>query len=403
VHDEPATARSDQPGDVLEFGGPTGGRWRRRWRRLLAPTLVVAALVAVVIRTSHHETPRPRATPPAAIISPTLGDVDTARPTSPAPAITQVRPGLLGITVGWELFGRGPNGVTRIEFARGRLTTTEVPPLASSGPVSFAVGRDWVVIRPLDNVLGYIVRDGAVAQRLTGALGDGNFVYPGPDGRHLWVPTDDGVDAPMALVDIDGRPSGVSIVIPAGTDRYVTPDGTGYLIATGPGGAYLLRPDGRRRITTGTVAAIGPTRLLTHECDRERRCTFAVVDRRSGAHRALDSIRPDLVDGSLGIISPNGVAVALVETDPIGATSVHIVDLATGADRRINATIATPLDDNGMVWSPDSRWLFIAGAHGALFSVDATIGRVHELRLRLPPLAQLAIRDGRSVAPVTAR
>ncbi|MEU7779125.1 hypothetical protein [Micromonospora parva] len=55
--------------------------------------------------------------------------------------------------------------MARIDFAHGRITTTAVPALRSGGPVSFLVGPDRVVIRPLEAVPGYVVPDGKPANR----------------------------------------------------------------------------------------------------------------------------------------------------------------------------------------------------------------------------------------------
>jgi hypothetical protein len=45
-----------------------------------------------------------------------------------------------------------------------------------------------------------------------------------------------------------------------------------------------------------------------------------------------------------------------------------------------------------MVWSPDSRWLFVAGGGGRLFPIEAATGDVHDLGVQVPPLSQVAIR-----------
>src|SRR5689334_9274203 len=115
----------------------------------MAPLVIVALVAvagAVAWRSGHSEKKLPVATPsttPASVI---------ALPTqSSAAKITRQEAGrpLLGVTAGWELFGWGPEALVRIELARGRVTRTTVEPPNSSGPVSFVVGRDWAVVRPL--------------------------------------------------------------------------------------------------------------------------------------------------------------------------------------------------------------------------------------------------------------
>jgi len=45
-----------------------------------------------------------------------------------------------------------------------------------------------------------------------------------------------------------------------------------------------------------------------------------------------------------------------------------------------------------MVWSPDSRWLFVAAADGKLVAVNASTGRAELLPAPLPAVEQVAIR-----------
>jgi hypothetical protein len=373
--------------DVLVFGGPRGGgRPGRRWlRRLALPlALVAGAGVAVVVHAGRGTDPSgaPASRPSTVASSPP--PIGRGTP-SPDPVVTEVGRPLLGVTAGWELFGRGPDGVVRVQFARGRVTSTGVPPLASTGPVSFVVGRDWAVVRPLDVVPGYVVRDGQAARPLAGALGWMGPVLPGPDQTHLWAPVGSVEHPAMALVDSAGRPTGVSVPIPATMARFADPDGAGYLLLRGPGGVYDARPGSLRRITTGELLAAGPTRWLSLECDDRYRCATVVIDRDTRARTAGGPVVEP--GGGTGVISPDGTMAALPE-----ATGVHLVRLPGGADRRLAVPGNESFEDGSMVWSPDSRWLFVAGGNGRLYPVDAATGEVHALGAPLPPLTQLAIR-----------
>jgi hypothetical protein len=296
------------------------------------------------------------------------------------------------VSGGWELFGRAATEVVRIEFARGRFTRTAVPALASTGPVSFVVGRGWAVVRPLDFVKGYIVPDGQPAHALTGALSQGGPALPGPGQATVWVPVGSADPSAMALVGADGRATGVSIAIPPGTDGSVEPDGVGYLLVSDVGGVYDARPGGLRRVTTGALLAVGPSRWLTLECDNRHRCATVVIDRGSGARHVLDTT-VDQASGSPGVISPDGGTAALYEADPAEVTTVHLLDLVSGADRRLDVPIDRSFNDAPMAWSPDSRWLFIAGGRGRLFPVDVATAQVRDLGRPLPPINQLAIRN----------
>ena len=372
----------DRP-DVLEFGS---GRGRPKW---VVPLVVVALVVAagvVAWRTGHRgEKPTATATPPSGAAS------VIAVPTSSAPGIIlrkeAGRP-ILGVTAGWELFAWGPDTLVRIQMASGRVTLTTVPPPNTSGPMSFIVGRDWAVMRPLDVVAGTVVPDDQLPRRAAGALGTHGPAFPGPDGDHLWAPAADNGSA-MTLVRPDGAPAGVNLALPDGTTA--EPDGTGYALVRGTGGVYLARPDGLRRVTTGNVLATGPSAWLTQECDDQRVCVDVVIDRKTGARRA----RPDLAfasSGPTGLISPDGAQVAMYDTDPNGALQLHLIRLATGADKQIDVPLGRYPDQGTMVWSPDSRWLFVAAGSGRLIPIDAATGKAADLGVELPLMLLVAIR-----------
>ncbi|GAA5195581.1 hypothetical protein GCM10023322_62580 [Rugosimonospora acidiphila] len=379
--------------DTIEFGGLRDGRPRRVWRKWLALGLAGGAVLAAVAVQSQRGGGGPATGPadPAGRSRMPAAGPPGASPSgsTPAPAVSQVGHPLLGITAGWELFGRGPSGVVRIEFARGRVTRTDVPPIQSSGPASFVVGRDWAMIRPLDGVPGFVVRDGRPAQPLAGALSQGGPALPGPDQEHVWVPAAaDG--RKMILVDSAGQPTGESVALPGG-DYAADSDRAGYLIYTGTAGVYTARPDGLRRITYGDLLAAGPTRWLTMECDSRYRCGPVVIDRLTGSHHTLHAA-VDATNHGGGLISPDGRTAAVFESGAGGSLTIQLFNLASGAESRLDVPVESSLDPASMAWSPDSRMLFVAGAGGGLYPVDIATKRVRPLGVPLPALTQLAVR-----------
>ena len=363
----------DERVDIMEFGGSPG---RRRWLRWLPPVVLVAAVAALVVHGTHRAAP-----PPAASASPTVGAP------SPDPSTTDVARPLLGATGGWELFGRGPSGVVRVEPAHGRVTRTAVPPLDSSGPVSFVAGPDWTIVRPLDFVPGYLVPDGQRARRLTGALSQGGVALPSTDPAKVWMANGVNDYTTMTLVDLTGKPGSSPIGFDAGLG--IEPDGAGNALLIGSTGVYAAGPDGVRRVTTGTLLAIGPGRWLLRECADPNRCEAILVDSRTGARRAVGEA-PDPPAGPPGSITPDGATAALFHRGTAGM-SVHLIDLASGTDRVLEVPVDQPYD-GGLAWSPEGRWLFVAGADGRLYPVEAATGQVHDLGVPLPPLEQLAVR-----------
>lgn len=410
----------DVPPDEVEFldAGPERGvgatfRLRRPPRLLLLVAAVAAVAVAViaVVRSGGSPAGSPTAPPRAAgSRSSAPGPSSTASSgVVPASAVSVKILGhpLLGVRAGWELFGRGPGVVVRIQFARGRITRTAHPALLSGGPVTFVTDAEGALVRPIDFVPGYLIPDGEPAREAPGALGAGGPVFPGPDPRHLWVSSGTSDDQ-MVLVGMDGRRTGPWIAAPpqsapVNTSLLAIPDQTGYLLFPGIGGVYDVRPSGTSRITTGTVLAVGPTRWLAAECNSRTRCRPVVIDRSTGVRyplntRVLLSTRLNSADlSTAGVISPDGATVAVLAGSP--QARIEIIDLATGAAHALPLRIDLSDADTGwaretMVWSPDSRWLFVA-ANGDLYAVSQRTGQItdlsHTLGPALPQLFQLSI------------
>ena len=373
--------------DVIEM---RGGRWRP-WHILALVAAVLAASTSLVIR-NNADQPNNAATHPAA-------PFQSLTPNPPVPAVqttTLGRP-LLPVPESWELFARGPGVVVRVQLAAGAITRTFVSQLYSRG-VSFVVGPDRAIIRPLDSVLGYEVRDGKPAHDLSGVFGAGGMALPGPDRDHLWVETGAGRSASMMLVGFDGRRTRTAIPIPFGARDvdFASADGTGYLLFRLTGGVYRATPDGLLRVTAGHVLAAGPTRWLTLECDAFHHCTPTVIDRATGHRHILPASMSRYLPGG-GVISPDGRTAALFRAEIFtGDLAVHLIDLATGADRATGVTLTPPsdtLDPQGpLVWSPDSRWLFAADSHEQLTVIDNRTGRVQFLGVAVTGVRQVAFR-----------
>ena len=405
----------DVPPDDVEFldVGPERGagaafRLRRRPKLLLFAVAAVAVAAAVIAVVRYGGSPaRSPTTPPRAAgprssapgPSPTASSGDVSTPAVP---VTILGHPLLGVHARWELFGRGPGVVVRIQFASGRITRTAHPALLSGGPVTFVTDAEGALVRPIDFVPGYLIPDGEPAREAPGALDAGGPTFPGPDPRHLWVPSSTSDDR-MVLVGMDGRRTGPSIAAPpqnspVNTSLFAIPDQTGYLLFPGVGGVYDVRPSGTSRVTTGTVLAVGPTRWLTAECNGHSRCRPVVIDRSTGVRYPLNTRLNGVVQSTVGVISPDGATVAVLVGSP--QARIEIIDLVTGTAHALPLRIDLSEVDMGwawesMVWSPDSRWLFIA--NGDLYAVNQRTGQLtnlsHTLGPTLPQLLQLSMRN----------
>ncbi len=152
--------------------GSSAGRITRWWPLLLIVLIAVVVVAVVLHPRAPLATPTPVPPPTASarsVVSRTAPTAPTSRPSMPplltdpapvTPRTTDLGRPVLNISAGWELFGRGPDSMVRIELAKGRITRTAVPGLGSSGPVSFWSGRTgpssgrWTSFQDLPSTMG---------------------------------------------------------------------------------------------------------------------------------------------------------------------------------------------------------------------------------------------------------
>ena len=292
---------------------------------------------------------------------------------------------LLDVPADWELFARGADVVVRIQLALGRITTTPVPGVetdasggaSSSAPTGPSSAR-WT------SIPGYVVRDGKPAPSCRRPCDRSFSMLPGPDQRHLWVRRR---PSGLALVTLDGIPTGATIDVPVSGSCWA-PTAPVTCCCRASGGVYDARPGAVHRITTGALLASGPTRWLTAECDDSLSCAVVAIDRASGAHHAWTRRSSRPMQNS-GTISPDGRTAALQRSaDGISSDGIDLLDLDSGlpAPGRGDPERHRPVQGPAWVWSPDSRWLFVADAAGQVMVVNRATGRATPLGMRLPPV-----------------
>ncbi|SDP21857.1 hypothetical protein SAMN04515671_3295 [Nakamurella panacisegetis] len=389
--------------------GETGGGTRdgrpplTRWWPLLGLGLVGVIVVAVVL---HPRTPLsipvPKVVPTTRSSPQTRGPVGATsvplvtRAAGPAPVVVDLHHSVLGVTAGWELFARSDDSVIRIEAARGRVTRTGVPSLASSGPVSFLAGPEGVIVRPLDYVPGYEVPDGAPARALPGVLAVGGPALPGPDRDHLWTQARRGSGA-LTLTDWAGHPSAVTAAAPADSSVVsAASDGAGQILFfSGERGVFLGGTSRTRLLTGGTLDAINARTMVVTKCDPDVSCVTSVVDRMTSRRKAL----AHAVASSMGagLVSPDNRRAVMVTpgADTSSSMELTLLDLGDGTRTTLPRSLGIP-DATRMVFSPDGRWLFIATDEGRIAAVDPLTGRITDLGIALPAVRQLAVRPGRA-------
>ena len=303
---------------------------------------------------------------------------------------------LLGVKQGWELFGLDADRVVAIQLARGRVIQTALPPPEGSGPVSFIVGPSSAIVRPLDNVPGYLIPDSQPAQRLTGILARGGLLLPGPRPGQEWDNV--GGANSLVLVGADGRTTSTRIILPnpGWPSQAAMPDGRGnILVASNSGMQYDARPHSLRPVAA-LLSAVGPTRWLGMSCPAGI-CKNVVLNPRTGSHWKLPGPALHLLTWPWpaypGAVAPDGLTAAIVADQGNGQVALEQISLVSGAVKPIAVQINEGASSQTMAWSPDSQWLFVLAASGKLLAVNIKAGTVQSLGIPLPHLSQLTIRD----------
>jgi hypothetical protein len=362
-------------GEIVDFGSAhaRGAAWLPR---LLLASLVVTAVILVV---SHPGNRHAR--------------------TIPQVTVTTVGHPILGVRADWVLFAlTNANEVVSIRFARGVITRTALPQPESAGLVSFVVGPRDVMVRPLNNVHGYLVPDGQPPRPLTGLLASRGILLPGPAPGQEWFA--DGVHT-VTLVGPAGQ--GTSVSITAAAQRWpaqtAMADGRGdVLLFNDAGVLYDVGPSLLRRVGM-RLAAVGPHNWLGIDCARGG-CHNVVIDVATGATRALPGVALTIVNwpwpAQPGVVAPNGAYAAVTVTPGGTGAALALVDLRAGAVTTVPVAIGSFSSSQTLAWSPDSRWLFVITATGGLVAVDPADRSVRSPGVRLTNLSQIAVRAASS-------
>jgi hypothetical protein len=363
--------------DIVQFGRPA--HKRRRWLGGLALACLLAAAAVLVATQSGGHRPAP----------------------APSVAVTDAGHPILGIRSGYELFGLDGSGVVAVQFARGRIVRTHLPPLQGDGIVSLVAARGEVLVRPLDRVPGYVVPDGKPARPLTGALAQGGILLPGPTATQEWLAGGD-----LALVGPDGKTEPAHLGASVAPAQQVISDGRGGVVfITASGTVYDAGP-GVLRPVQELLLAIGSRNWLGVTCSAAA-CGYVVISAANGESSALPGAAIPLGSWPLeslpggpwpwqalpGLTAPDGSAAALIVSgESPDQSSLELISLSSGATVQVRVPVELGASSRSLAWSPDSRWLFVVTASGKLAAVDTRTGHVHELGLGLSGLSQIVIR-----------
>jgi hypothetical protein len=360
-------------GDIVQLGRSARPR-RYQLGTLLLTCLAAAAVVLVVVRSGGHR----------------------VSASQPPVTVTSFGHPILGVRAGWQLIGFDGKGVVDVQFARGRIVRTTIPRLAGDGIVSLVPAPGEVLVRPLDNVSGYLVPDGKPAEPLTGVLAQGGYLLPGPTPAQQWL---DSHDLNLVLVGPGGKPERAHLPESAllwATQVSIISDGRGGFILAGASGTVYDANSGALRMISALPLAVGPRNWLGLNCDNSS-CRNVVISAATGESRTLPGTAsyayPWPWQALPGAASPDGAAAAvIVPGNSDGQAGLDLVSLTSGTVQHVRVPVAGSASGQSLAWSPDSRWLFVVTAAGGLAIVDARTGQLRILSLGLSGLSQIVIR-----------
>ena len=315
----------------------------------------------------------------------------------PAPSTIRLAGQLLPATSGLSVVAVTYSGGDLLDVdIDGRVAQrTELPAKVHSGPLVLAAAGDWTWVRWTDESSGgSIVRAGQAATAPAYPLATSSpfGAFPGPGGNVWLVQADGGPLASVDLVTIDGLATGTSIrlngLLPAAGDD------EGAVLAQGLGGVYRLSTDGVRRITPGRLVAFGPVTYIVDECDDHHRCVTSVIDRATGARRALGPTTLVQAGGSpYGTTSPDG-AWAISPVRDGDSARLMLIDLSNGQSTSIDEYGTSSADNFWLTpvaaWSGDSRYVVYVDRDHHLAVYDRVEQRTSALHPALPSVDRVA-------------
>ena len=301
-----------------------------------------------------------------------------------------------------QLFVRADGAVAELNFAAGWIRANAVPALQVSGPVTFGVTADGAFVRPAAGAPGYYVPDVGPVRPLGGALADAT-VLPAPDPGDVWTigyRTDWMANLHLVRV-LTGSRTGQLLLVPPRVGvmvQHPLPDGSGYLLATGSGGSFDVRPDGAHRLpadlASSTVLASGSDRLLVATCaPRSPRACPAKLLRLPDGHRLASPGRLTATAAQpAGVISPDGRTALVYQATAAGLPEVRLLDLATGRFRGAAIAVDPDVQPGALAYAPDGRWAFAVSAGGRLTAINVATGLAQPIQVNLPHLYQVTAR-----------
>lgn len=196
----------------------------------------------------------------------------------------------------------------------------------------------------------------------------------------------------LELYTVAGKRVGPSLYVPA--SREVRSDRAGYVLAPSTGGTYHVGPGigDIRRITTGRVDGVSADHFIVTECGERARCSRAVVSRATGQRRLISKRTIGPFAGPRQVIAPDGSIAVHIPED---GGELAVTELDTGRQRYLNVYLQSGTDEPGLVFSPDSKWLFAVEPGDDIVAIDTATFDPNDVEVPVPDITQLTVWPAR--------
>jgi hypothetical protein len=424
------SSESDVPASSphLDFGPvgstpPRHNAWSRRTRALTSVGLlaVAAGAIAVAVRSGDDSTPTADdaeivplpTTPPAFETLPENLD-EPAAPTTIRPRTLAERlaattpPRFEVISIADELADIAPTeivalqsneGIFEISLPSGRVRITDLGYFASQGTL-VVVNDAGTLLFPTpeggSQLIGVDRSIGGIEEQYGGAAttaASNSFItWSTPLGSgEVQAPQIITLRSPEETGDVSAGLTVRSAEWLAGTSPQALTTPGGDLVVTDTGGSYLLAEDGTTRITSGDVVATGRNHLLLRECDQQRECALASLDR--NGFRTLwsadlpDGANPQRVNG----LSPSGDAL-LINGDRFSSDhpgELQVFELVDGAITPLRSSrnfggFAAWANDSSGVFYADDQLMYVTRSGERTVAVSADLPHLRTIATREP-------------------
>lgn len=293
-------------------------------------------------------------------------------------------------------------GIFEISLPSGRVRITDLGYFASQG-TQVVVNDAGTLLFPTpeggSQLIGVDRSIGGMSQRLGGVVtttaSNAFITWPvSLQSRENEVPQIITLGSIEETEETHDVPAGLTVRSAewlAGSSPQAVASPGGHLVVQDAGGSYLLTEDGTTRITSGDVVATGRNHLLLRECDQQRKCALASLDR--NGLRTLWSA--DLPDGAnpqqANGLSPSGDAL-LINGDRFSADhpgELQVFELLEGAITPLRSSrnfggFAAWANDSSGVFYADDQLMYVTRSGDLTVVVSADLPPLRTLSTRAP-------------------